>query len=166
MLQEPRSAIDEYVASLGLAWIEDLSNTDPSLRRNAVRSEIMPLLESRFPGAAAALARYAELAAGDDEALELIAAEVLAGEVDPGGRLRSVVLGGRPLGMRRRIVRRWLSQATGSQEISADRIDAVLQLVDSRRGGRAIEAGGGWTVTLRQGMLSAKRQRSMGGRGT
>jgi tRNA(Ile)-lysidine synthase len=156
LLRESRSDIAEYVRQLGLSWIEDASNADQDLRRNVVRHEIMPLLESRFPGASAALARYADLAAADDDMLESLAAAALESQVDPGGQLRVEALHGRPLGLQRRVVRRWLNEATGSREFSAERIDAVLELAISGRGNRTIEAGGGWRIGLVRGRLSAR----------
>ena len=157
LLREPRSAIDAYVDVLGLTWIEDASNADVSLRRNAIRHEVMPLLEARFPGATAALARYADLAAADDDVLDRMSEEALEGGVDPGGRLRVAAFGEQPLGIRRRIVRGWLAGATGSEEFPASRIDAVLALAQAGRGGSRVELGRGWTGCLRRGMLSAER---------
>lgn len=159
LLREPRSAIGAYADCLGLPWIEDASNTDVSFRRNAIRHEVMPLLEARFPGATAALARYADLAAADDDALQRMTGEALEGGVDPGGRLRVAAFAEQPLGMRRRIVRGWLARAVGAEEISASRIDAVTALAQAGRGGSCVEIGRGWTVCLRRGMLSAERWR-------
>lgn len=59
LLDAARAAIDDYAAAHGLSWIDDESNTDTYYRRNFLRREIMPALESRFPGAAPALARAA-----------------------------------------------------------------------------------------------------------
>ena len=73
LLNEPREVIEAYVAKLGLAPVEDPSNSDTALRRNALRHEVLPVLEMYFPGAATALARYAALAADDDRALQALA---------------------------------------------------------------------------------------------
>ena len=88
LLHEPREVIEAYVAKLGLAPVEDPSNDDPVLRRNALRHDgASRCWRSHFPGAEAALARYAALAAEDDRALEAIALSLLRDGVDPGGRL-------------------------------------------------------------------------------
>ena len=76
-MTEPREVIESYVARLGLSPVEDPSNDDPVLRRNALRHEVLPLLEVHVPGAEAALARYANMAAEDDRALEAIALTLL-----------------------------------------------------------------------------------------
>jgi tRNA(Ile)-lysidine synthase len=157
LLQEPRAAIDAYVGLARLDWIEDSSNADLALRRNVVRGRIIPILETEFPGASAALARYATLAAADDEALELIAQAAMEGQIDLGGRLATAIFRDRPLGVQRRMIRRWFSNRTGWWELSADRTDAILGLCSPGRGNRTIEAGGGWTVSEHKGMLRARR---------
>jgi tRNA(Ile)-lysidine synthase len=160
LLNEPRGVIETYVAKLGLTSIEDPSNDDPSLRRNALRHEVLPVLEAHFPGAEAALARYATLAAEDDRALEAIALRLLKEGVDPGGRLARAPLHRQPAAIQRRVIRRWLAESTGASMLSAERTDAVLLLAQSGRGGTALEIGEGWTVRLGRGMLHAERTAS------
>jgi tRNA(Ile)-lysidine synthase len=74
LLAIPRSALLEYAQAHRLNWIEDPSNVDQSLDRNFLRHRITPVLAERWPHAAAALARSAELLAED--------AELLRGEAD------------------------------------------------------------------------------------
>ena len=50
VLNEPREVIEAYVAKLGLAPIEDPSNGDTALRRNALRHEVLPAAGDAFPG--------------------------------------------------------------------------------------------------------------------
>jgi tRNA(Ile)-lysidine synthase len=126
---------------------------------------VLPVLESHFPGAAAALSRYADLAAEDDRALEAIALSHLREGVDPGGRLAIAPLRAQPAAIQRRVIRRWL-KATGLSELSAERTDAVLLLGESGRGGTALEIGEGWTVRLERGMLRAERTVSPHGEGS
>jgi hypothetical protein len=59
--------------------------------------------------------------------------------------------------IQRRVIRRWLVEATGLSELSAERTDAALLLGQSGRGGTALEIGVGWTVRLERGMLRAER---------
>jgi tRNA(Ile)-lysidine synthase len=77
LLEMPRDALHEYAIAHGLSWIEDPSNTDTSLDRNFLRTQLMPLLRTRWPHANAPFARSAALSAaaadllhaGDDLAL-------------------------------------------------------------------------------------------------
>jgi tRNA(Ile)-lysidine synthase len=157
LLSEPREIIEAYVATLGLVPIEDPSNDDTTLRRNALRHEVLPQLETYFPGAAAALARYAALAAEDDRTLEAIALPILEEGVDPGGRLAAASLQAQPAAIQRRVIRRWLAAATSASMFSAERTESVIALAHSGRGGTALEIGEGWTVRLERGMLRAER---------
>ena len=157
LLAESRAGIDAYVAALGLTPVEDPTNRDLSLRRNALRHEILPRMEAIVPGASAALARYAMLAAADDALLDELAGAALAEGVDPGGRLDGARLLAQPKALQRRMVRQWLGTVTGIAFPGADRVDAVRDLARAGRGGRAIEIGEGWTVRAERGMLRAER---------
>jgi tRNA(Ile)-lysidine synthase len=59
LLDMSRAALQEHALAHHLRWIDDPSNADTSLRRNFLRSEIMPRLTERWPGATAALAHSA-----------------------------------------------------------------------------------------------------------
>jgi tRNA(Ile)-lysidine synthetase-like protein len=160
LLSESREIIAAYVANLGLEPIEDPSNSDTALRRNALRHEVFPALETYYPGTAAALARYAALAAEDDRALQALALPVLREGVDPGGRLAVASLRAQPPAIQRRVVRTWLEDATNASWLSAERTDAVLLLAQSGRSGTALEIGEGWTVCVERGMLRVKQMAS------
>lgn len=58
-LDQPRAAIEAYVASHGLSYIEDDSNTDPRYARNRLRLAVWPALLEAFPDAEANLAASA-----------------------------------------------------------------------------------------------------------
>lgn len=45
-----RADVEAYAAHHSLRWVEDPSNLDPGLDRNFLRSEVLPLLASRWPG--------------------------------------------------------------------------------------------------------------------
>ena len=161
LLSESRDALAAYVATLDLTPVEDPSNSDVALRRNAVRHEVLPVLETHFPGAGAALARYAALAAEDDRGLQALALAALREGVDPGGRLAVTSLRAQPLAIQRRMVRGWLEDATDSSWLSAERTEAVLLLARSGGGGAVIEIGEGWTVCREHGMLRTERAASL-----
>ena len=64
-------------AALGLAPREDESNRSPAYRRNRLRHEALPLLESIQPAASANIARAARLLAADLALIERLAAQAL-----------------------------------------------------------------------------------------
>lgn len=59
LLAVTRAQILAYAAQARLSWVEDDSNSNPAYDRNFLRTQILPLLLARFPGAAATLARTA-----------------------------------------------------------------------------------------------------------
>ncbi len=73
MLSVPRAAIVDWAARRGLEWIEDPSNDDRTRARNRLRHEVMPTIRAHWPGAAAAFARSAGLAAEADALLAVLA---------------------------------------------------------------------------------------------
>lgn len=65
-----RAELRAYLEALGEAWREDPSNWDLALDRNYLRHRVFPLLEARFPGAKAALARFVRVREEEDVLLE------------------------------------------------------------------------------------------------
>lgn len=57
LLKVFRNEIEEYLQSLQIPWIVDSTNLESEPDRNFLRLEVLPLLESRFPGATERLAR-------------------------------------------------------------------------------------------------------------
>jgi len=152
-LTESRTAIDEELEALGIDPIDDPSNDDRTLRRNALRHDVMPLLEIHFPGATASLARYAALAAEDDQALQVVVASLFADAVDPDGQFRAGALRDQPLAVQRRLVRNWLLRSTGIEMLSLERTEAVLTLASSGETNRFVEVGAGWRARRVPGAL-------------
>lgn len=169
-LSETRGAIDVALHDVGLQPIEDPSNVDRELRRNALRHEVLPLLETHFPGATAALARYAELAADDDRALQEMVEQLYPSAVDPGGYFQRSALAEQPLALRRRLLREWVLRKTGIELLSAERTSALLGLSESGEPGKFVEVGGGWRVRYTPDALHVEtggthgRDRGMGER--
>jgi tRNA(Ile)-lysidine synthase len=164
LLPEPRAVIRAYAASVGLAPIDDPSNENLDYRRNAIRHQAMPTLEGIVPGATAALARFAGLAADDEAALSAITDAVLASAVAEASELRRDVVMIQPVAVRRRIVRRWVRDGCGLTSMTAERTDAMLDLLANGEPGRRLEIGEGMTVTVtRTGLRLDGPDRGMGG---
>lgn len=70
-----RVQLEREARRRGLAWVEDPSNADISLRRNRLRHEILPRLAATWPGAPAILARTAGVMADAAALLDERAAE-------------------------------------------------------------------------------------------
>jgi tRNA(Ile)-lysidine synthase len=73
LLDLPRRDLAAYALDRGLVWVDDASNDDTALRRNATRHQFLPRLESLFPGAAVTLAQAAAQFAESAELLDALA---------------------------------------------------------------------------------------------
>lgn len=145
LLRHPRARLLEYAARHRLAWREDPTNRDPSFARNAIRAEVLPALERAVPGAAAALARLARLAARDERHWRLAADAVERAARQPaeGG----TVLLARPIllsydrALRARVLRR-ISARLGAR-VRGRALDRALTFVSEAPSGRRMDLGGG-----------------------
>jgi tRNA(Ile)-lysidine synthase len=102
-----RAALRAALAAAGLAWSEDPSNADTRFDRNFLRHELLPTLLARWPGAPAAVARSARLAAEAAQLLGALADAQLALARD-GRALCAPALRALALPARRNLLRRWL----------------------------------------------------------
>ena len=73
LLSRTRAELEAWVQGQGLTWIEDDSNADETLNRNYLRRQILPLIQARWPSAAAAVARSARHVAEAQSLLERLA---------------------------------------------------------------------------------------------
>lgn len=106
-----RSRIEEWAQQQQLVWIEDDSNLDTRFDRNFLRSEIVPLLQARWPTFAAMAGRSSQLC-GEQEQLceELAAQDLLAVRQHDGSLTLSDMAALSPL-RRQNLLRHWLRQA-------------------------------------------------------
>ena len=110
LLDVPLGAVLSHARVHDLEWIEDPSNAEVRHDRNFLRHRVMPLLEERWPGAGAALARSAQLLAEDAALLEEEAAQRLqaARSEDPATLHAASLLALSPT-WRARVLRCWLA---------------------------------------------------------
>jgi len=73
VLDVSAAAIREWLASVGLAWVDDPSNTDEQLTRNRIRHQLLPVLKQAFPSFNLTLARSARHAAQAQDLLAQLA---------------------------------------------------------------------------------------------
>ena len=57
LLGVTRRQIEEYLRECGIEYVVDSTNLESDYRRNFVRNELLPMIETRWPGARSALAR-------------------------------------------------------------------------------------------------------------
>lgn len=140
-----RETTEAACLAQGLDFWHDPHNADPSYTRVRVRTRVLPLLEEELgPGVAVNLARSAEVASEDADALDALAAELLAAVVLPatdahaaGGRhevsLSVAVLAEQPAALRNRVVRHAAREHFGSH-LSREHTLQICDLVTDWHG--------------------------------
>ncbi len=147
-----REELKEYLASCGQAWREDRSNQDPAYLRNALRLEVLPLLERLAPGVSGRLAAAAEILREDEAVLTGLTEAFMA---DHGCEKHILMhtLACQPEGLQKRILRAWwLRHAPPGKEhgLSSGQTRALQNLICAPAGSRCnLPAGwygqAGWT---------------------
>lgn len=163
LLGVSRETTAQACAEMGLEPWQDPHNDDPRFTRARLRQEVLPLLEDVLHGGvAAALARTAGQLREDTEALDTLAAQLLArairhfgGEVPP--ELDVTPLAEAPAAVRRRVVRRWLLDA-GARDLTELHLRAVDDLVGRWRGQGGVWLPGDLVVARAHGRLHLKRE--------
>jgi len=154
-------------AAQGLPVWTDPHNSDSRFTRVRVRTSVLPLLERELgPGVAAALARTADQARADADALDQIAATELARLTadDADGALPVGALTALPAAIASRVVRSWLLAAGApSTDLTYRHVLAVIELVSSWHGQRWAELPGGLRVTRSDGRLGVARGPAVAG---
>jgi len=134
LLAVTREETRQLATSLGLPFYDDPDNQSPDVRRNRLRSRLIPQLEAEYnPQLKTALLKTAALLAADDAALEERAAAVPI--IDDG----EVVMVAAPLlavmhqAVATRVVRRAIRSVRGPHAGTADEVAAVLDVAIGSR---------------------------------
>ncbi len=146
-----REELRAFLNERGQPWREDGTNADPRYLRNALRGDVLPLLEQLAPGAAARMANTAALLAEEDAALAALADGFLTRH--PGGALPLQALRNQPRGLQKRILRAWwesLAAPCEDRSLSAAQTGALHALIDAPASAKCNLPGGwhgrsGWT---------------------
>ena len=146
-----RQACREWSADV---W-DDPHNADPRFTRSRVRTEVMPVLSDVLgPGVVRSLARTADLARQDADALDALSASAFRRHraTDDAAGLDARWLAGLIPAIRTRVLRLWLDEQ-GVGAVGHDHTRAVEALVTAWRGQRGCSLPGGATVVRTSGRL-------------
>ena len=154
-----RTDVERYIALRAIQYVDDDSNDDAALLRNAVRQDVLPRLDMLRPGFRAAAARSVDLVAEAAEAMRSVAANDYAAcaEGAPEGMLRLDRLAALPAARQTGVLRVWLANQ-GLQAPSRARLLEVLdQARHARSDARLLVRLGGHEVRRYRGLLLLKR---------
>lgn len=152
-LAESWIAVRTFAESLQVSIVEDPSNLDRTFRRNAIRHDVLPMLEEIVPGAVSSIARFAGLAGDDSDELDRQAGEALLEAGSPEVLDREWLLGF-PVAIQRRIIRIWFQKLVVGVELSANRIDQILMIAQTRGRVREIQIGSERSVLVSRDALA------------
>jgi tRNA(Ile)-lysidine synthase len=151
LLALPRSATEQACRAQDLVVWSDPHNDDQRFARVRVRHDVMPLLERTIgPGVAEALARTADLARDDADALDALAV-VLAHAADRGpGCLDVAVLAEAAIAVRRRVLRSAAIEAgCPAGDLTAHHVGDIDRLITDWHGQASLDLPGRVSVTRR-----------------
>ena len=144
LLVEEPVELSNLVAEYRLSVVDDPTNRNVEFARNLIRHEVLPHLSQINPGAVGHIARSAEIARAEDQAMSA-ETERAAGEVARRGSLDGTALSALPVAYQRRIIRLWVTRTTGL-EPGFDRTEALRELANSGTGSVSIQIGEGWSA--------------------
>ncbi|MGH6610156.1 MAG: tRNA lysidine(34) synthetase TilS, partial [Burkholderiaceae bacterium] len=158
LIDVDRADIERYVALRELRYVDDDSNDDATLLRNAVRNDVLPRIHALRAGFRAAAARSIDLVAEAAEAMRSIAASDLAACVDgaPDGMLWLDRLSVLPLARQTGVVRRWLADAGLEAPSRARLLEVIEQARNARSDARMLVRVGDREVRRYRGLLLLK----------
>jgi len=158
LLGVSRTEVLAHLRERDLPWREDPTNADLAHRRNRVRHELLPYLESRYnPSVRRVLARSAGLLAEEaahvrGEAIRLLE-RIGRAEADAVVVSRSE-LSATPRPLARAVVRAALERAGGLARVSAEHVERILDLTASTApSGRRLPLPGGREASFRFGEI-------------
>lgn len=136
LLSWPRDAVHKLAVDAGLPVANDPTNEDPTFARNVVRGTVLPGLAVHAGDPGAALARFAQRAAEDDDHLRALADSMVATHAWQDGEAWLVppgVVYDQPGAIARRVIEILLGRIRPDVGVVADEVDDVLHLAVDRR---------------------------------
>jgi tRNA(Ile)-lysidine synthase len=130
MLEIPRAELEAWAQARGLTWIEDESNRETHLSRNALRRAVLPFIDRHFPDGAGVLARSAGQFAEAAGLLDELAEQDSQGALSPEG-LDIQRLATLPEPRARNLLRRHLELAGATLRQDGVR-EALRQILEAR----------------------------------
>lgn len=151
ILSLTKQEVLSYCEEEGLEFVTDSTNTDTAYARNRLRAEVMPVLESLFPGAAQRIGEMSVRLREDEEVLASLAEHFLEAHCRD-GRLPIKELQTLPRAIARRVTVKWLARF-GEASVEAVHLDALERLAAAAAPHSALSMPGRVTVFVERGAL-------------
>ncbi|MFC4600592.1 tRNA lysidine(34) synthetase TilS [Cohnella hongkongensis] len=151
LLRITKCELLDYCKRNGVPYAVDSSNADRHYFRNAVRLDLIPVLERYNPRLKESLARLADMAAADDDYMEEQAARVFREAVTPSGdgfRLERRRFRGLHVALQRRLIKLILNcSANPRQMLDFRQVEEMLEALSQESPASVrLDIGDGWTL--------------------
>jgi tRNA(Ile)-lysidine synthase len=162
LLWARRSQTEDYCRYRQIDFLHDEMNDDERFSRVKVRKQLLPLMKEVNRKVVEALTRTASLLRDDGAVLvndaDLLLTKAMEGmPVNPATNLPALrvdVLADAPPALRRRALRKWISNGRGhSRRLEMTHLLAVDRLLQGNKGGRVIELPNGFRIRRKKGRL-------------
>jgi tRNA(Ile)-lysidine synthase len=150
LLDTTREETTAYCEERDLPWRDDATNEEAGYKRNLLRRDVIPELAKIHPAARENVLRTAALLREEAELLDSLVDGELEGGAIPQERFAEL----HPA-LRRLVLQRLADEAAGRPVAGAARF--AEQVASLRRGGSALDLGGGVRAILEGGVLRAER---------
>lgn len=140
LLAVGKNELLQYCIENRLPFVTDGTNGDTQYARNRLRHEVMPVLDSLFPGVAKRIGGMSEALRQDEDCLSSMAEAVLDGQREP-GLLPVRALTGLHPAIRRRVLRLFLLRETGTEPLGGILDGAAALLNDAEKNCRMTLSG-------------------------
>jgi tRNA(Ile)-lysidine synthase len=157
LLNQTRSAIEDYVAQYQLDWIEDPSNNSLMFDRNYTRHKVLPVFIQRWPSAIKQLHRVCEWQNENAELINELAAQDLKQCSEQRSfttyRCLSIVeISNLSLARSKNLFRYWL-KTHGKTLIGYKRLQQLISQLNARPDAMPLIEADGFSIRLYQGFL-------------
>jgi tRNA(Ile)-lysidine synthase len=158
LLELPRAALNAWVQTCGVQCVADPANADQAFDRNFLRHQVLPLIMSRWRGAAHTVSRSARHIGAAQGLLEEMARADVARAAD-GAALSVASLRALPLPRRRNALRWWIAQRMAGHGVpDARRLEEIaVTLLAARVGANPQVRWGQMRVQRHSGRLTLEQ---------
>ena len=152
LLNVSRTEIEEYCRAEGLSYVTDSTNLTDDYTRNKIRHILLPEIEKFNPNFIETVTKNADLIADDDAFIARTAEKEYAENVS-GGSINIDALEKLDISVKRRVIRKMISEIRSGRDLSADYIADVIALAEKNRTGSMLNLPDGVQARIEYGKL-------------
>ena len=156
LIDVTRAEIEEYCREEKLEYVTDSTNLADNYTRNKVRHILLPEMEKFNPNFIETITKNAGLIADDDAFIARTAEKEYAENVS-GGSINIDALENLDISVKRRVIRKLISEIRSGRDLSSDYIADVLALAEKNITGSSINLPDGVIARVEYGRLITER---------